>query len=371
MTKPTAIYIHIPFCTSRCGYCNFYSTTCVGQIDSYAAALCRAIETAPLDDREAVTLYLGGGTPSLMGTRLLDVLGAVRRRLPLAADAELTLEANPNTVDLPTLAALREGGYNRISFGLQAGDNGSLATLGRRHTVEQGADAVGLARRAGFENISVDLMLATPHQTVTQAQELCRYAVSLGVEHLSAYLLKIEQGTAFASSGMAQHCPDADASADIYLAACDELAAAGYRHYEVSNWARAGFESRHNSVYWQLGDYLGIGPSAFSLMNGKRFHFAPDLAGFVESPNPWSSVIYDEEGGGVDEYLLLSLRLAEGLDLSVLGSRYGIDASPIVSRAARLVTEGLLVAEKGSLRLTNRGFLVSNSVINYLLEVVC
>lgn len=367
---PISLYLHIPFCAQRCGYCNFFSTTRLDLGEEYIAALCRAIDTAPLDGREAVTVYFGGGTPSLLGVRLLTVLEAVRRRLPIAPNGEITLEANPATIDLDTLRALREGGFNRISFGLQADDDDSLRSLGRLHSAVQGREAVALARQAGFENISVDLMLATPGQDIPRAIALCKAAVELEVPHISAYLLKVEADTPFGQNHMERLCADSDGAADIYLAACTLLENSGYHHYEISNFARPGFESRHNTVYWQLGDYLGIGPSAHSLMDGRRFYCKSDLESFITSPDVWADRVEDGEGGGVEEYIMLSLRLAEGMSYNLLRDRYNVDIFALECRALLPIRHGLAVTRQGGsyLALTRQGFLVSNSIIGYLLE---
>ncbi|MEG1205493.1 MAG: radical SAM family heme chaperone HemW [Angelakisella sp.] len=366
--KPISLYLHIPFCVQRCGYCNFFSTTRTEQCGNYIAALGRAIATAPLDNREAVTLYFGGGTPSLLGEGLLTLLTAIRARLPIAADAEITLEANPATIDLPTLRKLREGGFNRISFGLQSDDDDSLRKLGRLHSAEQGRQSVALARQAGFTNISIDLMLGTPEQDMERAVALCKRAVELAPEHISAYLLKVEPDTPFGRKHMERFCADGDAAADLYLAACAVLEGSGYHHYEVSNFAKNGCESRHNNAYWKLTDYLGIGPSAYSFMDGRRFYFPSDLDAFTTAEDVWQSVVDDGTGGGVDEYVMLALRLAEGLSLPTLRQRYGIDTAPMEQRAALLQKQGLLVMTDERIILTDSGFLVSNSVINYLSE---
>lgn len=371
MNRPVAIYLHLPFCQSRCSYCNFYSTTRADLMDSYTDALCNAIAAAPLQEREAASLYFGGGTPSLLGSRLVRISEAVKNRLPLVRDAEITLEANPGTVTGALLLELREAGFNRISFGLQDNRNPALRQLGRTHTAEQGREAVSLARAAGFDNISVDIMLATPGQTVMNAAQLCRAAAELEVEHISAYLLKIEPDTPFGRTGIAADCPDADTSADIYLSACRTLRGMGYCHYEISNFCKPGRESRHNLAYWRLEDYLGIGPSAYSLMDGRRFHFAPSLEQFLVQRQPWNEVVYDEPGGGAQEYLMLSLRLAEGLDTAMLRERYGLDTTRLLNRAAELERRQLANLQGSRVTLTERGFLVSNSVICYLADGTC
>ncbi len=366
--RSLGLYFHIPFCLRRCPYCDFYSTTRLEDRAAYVRALCRAVETAPLDGCRAETIYFGGGTPSLLGEELLAVLEAVRRRLPVAEDAEITLEANPGAVTGPQLAALRRGGFNRVSLGLQAGEAAGLRALGRVHTAEEGARAVALCREAGFGNVSADIMLATPGQTLESALALAEWAAGLGVEHLSAYLLKIEPGTAFARAGTAALCPDGDRAADIYLAVSRRLGDLGLRHYEISNFARPGYESRHNTRYWRLGEYLGIGPSAHSFFGGRRFFFPPDLDGFLGAADPWSLPEDDGPGGGWEELVMLALRLADGLDLALARALDPGRTAALEGRAPLLEKNGLLAREGDRLALTEQGFLLSNEIIVRLLS---
>lgn len=367
--RPVGLYFHIPFCKSRCPYCDFYSTTALGRRGEYAAALARSVGTAPAGDGTApfaATVYFGGGTPYLLGERLLEVLEAADRRFPLAPGCEVTLEANPGDLELNTLRALRQGGFNRLSLGLQAGEAEGLRALGRRHTPEQSARGVALAREAGFGNLSVDIMLATPGQDPEKAIALAEYAAGLGPEHISAYLLKIEPGTPFHREGVAERCPGPDRAADLYLAVCRRLGELGYRHYEISNFAKPGYESRHNLAYWQLGEYLGFGPSAASCMEGRRFRLPGDLDRFLAAEDPWALSIDEGPAGGLLEYVMLSLRLVEGLELSRL-AEYGGDAAALLRRAAPLEKAGYLAVREGRLALTDRGFLLSNSIIGALL----
>ena len=365
--KPLSLYFHVPFCRSRCGYCNFVSSTTLHRRGAYLDALLDAVRQAPLDGYEAVTLYFGGGTPTLLGAGLLRVLEAVRARMPVAEDAEITLEANPGTIDLPLLQALRRGGFNRISFGLQDCSDEMLRLLGRCHTVEEGEAAVRMAKAAGFLNISVDFMLATPGQTPERARRNAKYALSLSVPHISSYLLKIEPGTPFDHRQMVRECPSEDTAADCYLAFYEELESAGYRHYEISNAALPGYESRHNSAYWLLSDYLGIGASAASCFEGKRFHFPDSIEEFITSKNPWELKINDGEGGDWEEAAMLALRLSSGLT-PALCAQYQQDYTALCCKAEPLAREGLLCCDTGHIALTDRGYLLSNSVILALLE---
>lgn len=364
--KPISLYFHVPFCRSRCGYCGFYSGCPLTLREPYTTALVQAVETAPLEGHEIQTVYFGGGTPTLLGMGLIAVLEAVRRRRPVAADVEITVEANPGTVTPKLLEELREVGFNRISFGLQDCEDEMLRLLGRGHTAAEGEAAVAMAKAAGFQNISADFMLATPGQTPKKAARLAEYGLSLGVPHLSSYLLKIEPGTAFDRMGMAQRCPDEDTAAECYLAYYKVLEQAGLRHYEISNAAQPGYESRHNTVYWQLGEYLGIGPGAASYHEGRRFRFREDMTQFLAAEDVWRLPLDDGPGGDWEEALMLSLRLAEGLT-PVLAARYGQDYAALLRRAEPLQKAGLLRADDERIALTDRGFLLSNSIIVALL----
>lgn len=365
--RPVSLYLHIPFCRTRCAYCGFVSGTALEKQQDYLDALCRTIASAPLDGCEAATIYFGGGTPTLLGEGLLTALASIRRRLPLTPDAEITLEANPGTVTPELLRSLREGGFNRISFGLQDSDDAVLRLLGRGHTASEGREAAAMARTVGFENISVDFMLATPGQTPEKARRLAEYGAALGVPHISSYLLKVEPGTPFFERHIERECPDADAAADCYLAFYEALEAAGYRHYEISNAAYPGFESRHNSAYWKLAEFLGIGPGAASFFDGRRFRFGDDTEAFITDPDPWKSVIDEGPGGGWEEAVMLALRLADGLSPE-LAAQYGQDYGALLRRASPLQKAGLLIAAPQRISLTDRGFLLSNSIILALTE---
>lgn len=361
------IYFHVPFCLQRCPYCNFYSTADLGLRCEFVRAAVQAVHLAPDPGRRVETVYFGGGTPSLLGAEIVTLLDAVAEHWSLAPDAEVTLECNPGTLQPGALKLWRTSGINRLSMGLQAGNNRDLATLGRIHTLEQGLQAVDDACNAGFDNISVDLMLATPDQTPEDALSAADLVAGLPVQHISVYLLTVEDGTPFAAPEISARCPDPDQAADIYLAVAGRLTEYGFAHYEISNFARPGFESQHNSRYWTLDDYLGIGPGAASFHGGRRFHFTPDLGAFLEDPDPWSSVIDDGPGGDWEEYLMLSLRMASGLNLGLAAEQYGQDPDALLKMAEPMVNRGLVEADSRHIRLTAQGFLVSNSVITAFL----
>ena len=354
------LYIHIPYCRSKCRYCDFYSTPCPdGVPEAYIDALCREMDrfspcgSTPL---RPDTLYFGGGTPSLLtpaqAARLIRAAGS-------APGAEITLEANPETVTPERLAAFRRAGVNRLSLGIQTARDDSLARLGRRHTAAQSRRALGMAVQAGFTDISGDLMLALPAYTMAELDETIALLAESGCTHISGYLLKIEPNTVFGKCPP-EALPGDDAAADFYLAAVEKLAALGYAQYEISNFARPGFESRHNRIYWDCGDYLGLGPTAHSCMGGKRFATPAGTAAFLAAP-----AVYEPQGEcTAEDYIMLQLRLSRGLSLSVLRARYGVSFSSEKLRFLQTLAEhGLAVFDGSVLRLTPRGMLVQNSIL--------
>ncbi len=364
------LYIHIPFCKAKCPYCDFYSVKFTEeQAEAYTAAVLRAMPLAPERDDPLDSIYFGGGTPVLLGAkRLLAMVEAARSRFSVTEDCEITLEANPAAMTLEELRLLREGGFNRISIGVQSAVDSQLKTLGRLHSSVEAVDSVKMARIAGFDNISVDLMLGTPEQTEEAIRLFCDSFCPL-VEHVSAYLLKVEEGTPFGRQHMERFCPDEDRSADLYLCAVEELAKRGFRQYEISNFAKDGLRSRHNSRYWDCSEYLGIGPAAHSFWEGERRFFGRDLEGFIAAENPWQLWELDAPGGDFFEYAMLRLRLTEGLLFASCSARYPeVDLAPLKAAAEPLVKHGLVTLDEQRLALTVQGFLVSNSVIGRLLE---
>ena len=352
------LYLHIPYCLAKCRYCDFYSAGASRAVpDEYVDALIARI--AAMCPGRPDTVYFGGGTPSLLSpTQAARLLNAAA---PLPG-AEITLEANPETVDEEKLAGFRAAGVNRLSLGVQTADDESLARLGRPHTAAQSRAALAAAKAAGFENITGDIMLALPHYTRGEFERTLALLAEGGATHISAYLLKIEPGTPFGKnppSGL----PEEDAAADFYLCAVDELAKAGYAQYEISNFARPGFEGRHNLIYWDCRDYLGLGPAAASCMEGKRFSFGRSTAEFLAGAAP----MQEGECTGAD-YIMLRLRLAEGLRLSLLKERYGLAFDEgRLAFIRRCVAAGYTVFDGDRLALTPKGMLVQNSILTELL----
>ena len=363
------LYVHVPYCVSKCPYCDFYSLPAGEEgMDRYTQAVIRALKDNPFGPRNADTLYFGGGTPILLGARRLGaILEAASSQYGLGSGSEITLEANPYSTLQGTLRELKAAGFNRVSFGLQSAIPSQLKILGRRHTAEDARTAVEDAFRAGFQNVSLDLMLGIPQQTAEDVESSIQFCADTGVQHISAYLLKIEPGTPFAARYREEDF-DPDLQADIYLRAVDRLESLGYRQYEISNFARPGFESRHNLKYWLLEPYLGVGPSAHSCLDGRRFYFPRDVESFSAAPSPFSLAVDDGPGGSLEEYLMLRLRLTQGVSLREAQIRYPqFDPAGFIRRARPLEAGGFLRATEEGFALTPQGFLASNEVIARLI----
>lgn len=368
LQSPLSLYVHVPFCASKCKYCDFYSLAAPERMDDYVDAMCRHLDAWGERCREyrVDTVYFGGGTPSLLGgARLTRLLGAAVRAFSVEENAEITVECNPDSMDAALLAALRGAGVNRLSVGVQSAHDGELRMLGRRHTFEEARRAVGEAYRYGFENLSLDLMYALPGQDEPRLLESVQALLALAPAHLSCYALKVEPGTPFARERIVQ--PDEDAQADMYLALCETLRAAGYEHYEISNWAKPGFRARHNAKYWDLSSYLGIGPSAHSLLGGRRFAYDRSLDAFLAGQPP----VQEDEVDGFSpalEFLMLALRTADGVVPEAFEARFGVPFAPYARRLRFFEPHGLTRFESDRWRLTEQGFLLSNSILTDVLS---
>ena len=314
--------------------------------------------------RAADTLYLGGGTPSLLGGARIEALVQTARDCYGLRGAEVTVECNPSDADGRLFEMLAQAGVNRISLGLQSAVEAERKALGRRAGVKEAAESIRLARAVGIPNLSLDLMLGIPGQTAESLRRSIDFCVQAGVRHISAYLLKIEEGTLFARRRASLALPEEDAVCDLYEQACESLEAAGFRQYEISNFARPGFESRHNLKYWNAEEYLGLGASAHSFLEGKRFFYLRDLPAFLRGEEP----IQDGEGGSFEEYAMLRMRLAGGLQEGAVRQRSGCGIPPKMRESARRMEQyGLVSQDEDGIRLTRKGFLLSNTVIAELL----
>lgn len=362
------LYLHIPFCKSKCNYCNFYSFCAdENEYDAYTDALIRSLEKngERYSDRIIDTVYFGGGTPSVLGTdRLCRILQTALNCFQIASEAEITTEMNPTSAESVNFARLKQAGFNRISFGLQSANDNELKRLGRRHSAEEAKEVIQKAKDAGFENLSLDLMLAIPEQTKESLKHSVDFAASCGVQHISAYILKIEEGTPFYRMKDSLSLPCDDEQARIYEYSVEQLEKNGFSQYEISNFAKKGCESRHNLRYWYDEEYLGLGPSAHSFIDKNRFFYPDSLEDFYAD-----KTVFESYGGDSDEYIMLRLRLKEGLNFRMYRERFKKDIDiQLLNRASALLSEQLVELSDDSLRLTVKGFLVSNAIIAYLLN---
>lgn len=377
VTKSLGIYIHVPFCRSKCQYCDFYSlggSRDKTMTDRYMQALASHFKEAGALSREyeVDTIYFGGGTPSFYGAAgLVRIFNELQRRFNISPDAEITFEANPDSVALHMLQTLHNEGFNRMSLGVQNDEDEVLKKLGRPHTYEQAINAVRQARQAGFQNISVDLMYGLPNQTFAQWKQTLMHVMDLEPDHVSCYGLKIEPGTPMWEYKDCINLPDGDDQADMYLYTCDRLDELGYQQYEISNFARMGFESRHNLKYWTGGEYLGFGPSAASDFAGKRFTIVRDLAGYCDGILSGGAVLSEceeippRERAG--EYLMLRLRTAQGIDSEEYIRSFLLPFRPLEQLLQKCKELGFAKQDDTRWRLTPKGMLVSNSILSELL----
>ena len=374
---PLGIYVHVPFCRSKCQYCDFYSLTTKDDnlLDGYLDAVCDHIkEAGPLAPNYKVdSIYFGGGTPSFFGADgLAIILTAIRRCFDVTADAEITFEANPDSVNDKLLHRLRAEGFNRVSLGIQCDNDEILKRIGRPHTYAQAVSAFQRIRKAGFRNISVDLIYGLPGQTLQSWQDTLDHVLQLNPEHISCYGLKLEEGTPLYEYREYANLPDDDAQADMYLAAVETLRGRGFKQYEISNFCRKGLQSRHNLKYWTGGEYLGFGPSASSDFAGKRFTLVRDLHTYILGIREGGEVMEDvqeiplRERAG--EYLMLRLRTSLGINREEYERMFLLPFDPL-EQVLRKHESYYHTAQDGDGRwfLTAKGFLTSNDIISDLL----
>lgn len=360
--KPIGLYLHVPFCVRKCGYCDFYSVCDMSLADAYTDRLCHDIERL---DVTADTIYIGGGTPSLLGSerlsRILQAAGRIK-----TADCEVTVEVNPGDpldVLLPSLAA---AGANRLSIGMQSHNDIILNMLTRRHSAADVERAVRLARDSGFRNLSLDVMLGVEGLTLQILKDTLDFCRDAQADHVSAYMLKIEEGTPFAAAIGSMTLPNEDETAEQYLFTCDTLQRYGFEQYEISNFAKGGKRSRHNMKYWNLDEYIGLGPAAHSYYKGKRFFYPRDLRHYLNAGDPTE----DGRGGDFEEYVMLRLRLSDGLIFADALERYPHQNGRLEEmrhKAAPFERAKLLTLDGKKIALQPKGFLVSNSIISELL----
>lgn len=379
----TRLYIHVPFCLRKCPYCAFVSQEgSPGQRETYVELLLAEMRLAHAEtpnDRLLESVYFGGGTPSLLEpSQTGRILSLANSLFDLSPHAEITLEANPGTVDEEKLAGFRCSGVNRLSLGVQSLHDPLLGLLGRIHSAAQAEQAVKAARAAGFDNIGIDLIHSLPGQTMEMWRHDLRRALGLAPEHLSIYGLTIEEGTPFARRyADGRDLPDEDLSADMFLAADELLTGAGYEHYEIANYALPGFHSQHNSGYWRRDGYLGLGAGAHSFLRGTghgiRFGNTSDPEEYARAVTqgamPRQDRVELSHEDAVAEFMFLGLRMAAGVSFGDFRREFGMELPVRFGKELEELTRlGLLTMDTRGVRLTSRGMLLSNQVFARFLE---
>jgi len=376
--RPLSIYIHVPFCQKRCTYCDFATFT--GQ-DEQMPAYVAAVETemrrraGHLGRPPAQTVFLGGGTPSLLPPDLLErLLDAVRAHFTLDPAAEITMECNPGTLDEAKLRAIRAAGVNRLSFGVQSLNDGILHTIGRIHSAAEAIEAFAAARRRGFDNLNGDLIFALPGQDMANWQQTLAGLVALDLPHYSLYALTPEEGTPLWRSLARGELtvPVSDRAAEMYEWARDYMAAHGYEHYEISNWAKPGWESRHNAAYWVQTPYLGFGVSAHGYYDGERRGNVRGLAGYLRrvenGEDPAATVEAIDAARARSDGMIFGLRLIDGIERAVYRRQHGVDPCDIwPGEVALLQAQGLLAVTPERIALTREAHLLGNYVWEHFL----
>ena len=381
--KRLGLYVHIPFCISKCAYCDFTSSAEHSDelISNYISAVIAHMEQYRLaaSSYEPDTVFIGGGTPTCIPTgELLRLIRAIKKNFRLTKRAEFTVEANPATVTYRSLVRMRRAGVNRLSMGLQSAHENELKALSRMHTRHDFVDSFKMARAAKYNNINVDLMFGIPHQTTDSLLHTIRYVSKLGPDHISLYDLKIEPGTPFHRNyeSIAPYLPNEDEEADMYVRAIELLRDNGYLQYEISNFARPGHMCAHNLKYWNCDEYLGFGVSAHSYFNGNRFSFTGDIDKYIRAVAVRESKIKitDEceavaERERMGEYIMLRLRLTAGIDDREFAKKFGFSFSILYGeKCKKYVSGGFMNARGGIYSLTPAGMFVSNYILSDILE---
>ena len=361
------IYLHIPFCKKKCPYCDFYSICNLSLKENYVSALIKSIEFYSDKNKCVDSIYFGGGTPSLLSTDdISSILHSVQNNFHVE-NPEITLEANPSSLSKTYLERLLKTGVNRLSIGVQSLDDNELSCLGRLHSKNQAISVIEDAKSAGFKNISADLMIGISHQTDASLIQSIEKLSELGVTHISSYLLKIEENTHYYEIKDKLNLPDDDEMADRYLLSVETLSRFGYKQYEISNFSKEGFESKHNLKYWRLEEYLGLGPGAHSFYNNERFYFERNLNSFLEMARNENFTPFSNGAPNLkEEYVMLSLRLHDGISLKK-AKELGIDTSLILSVSQPFIKAGYMILNGENLYFTPKGFLVSNEIISKLI----
>ena len=372
--KELGLYLHIPFCRQKCLYCDFCSFPKpeAELVASYVDALCRDIERYAdrCRNRLVDTVYFGGGTPTLLPISEFEkIFSSLAKSFSISDNAEISSECNPATADREYLSALRSLGVNRLSVGLQSANENELRALGRIHTYSDFVELYRNARDAGFENISADLMYGIPEQTQESFKKTLFELVYLAPEHISAYGLKVEEGTPFGKMADRLILPDEDIEYEMYVDCTNYLLKNGYAKYEISNFARAGFESRHNIKYWKGDDYIGLGVSAHSYFEGVRYSNSRDIKGYIAGADITDEKRKIPPSEQMTEYTMLGMRMSEGVDILEFRKRFGVDFDSVYGeKLKKYIDGGYVLANDKCRAFSDKGFFVSNFILSDILE---
>jgi len=370
---PEAVYIHIPFCTNKCHYCDFNSYVLKGQpVDAYLEALEREMEATVRDMPPGTirTIFVGGGTPTVLTPEQMErFLAAVRRHFPeLAPDYEFTMEANPGTTDLDKLRVMREGGVNRLSFGVQSFDAGLLHAIGRIHSVDDVYRSVDNARAAGFDNVSIDLIFGLPNQTIAQMTDTLDRALELKLPHHSIYSLKVEENTLFHTLYERGELPlpKEEEEVEMFRVIMERMRQAGYEQYEISNFAKPGYESKHNTVYWRNESYYGLGAGAHGYVRGVRHVNVKGVQPYIDATKTALPTLEASEVGeaeAMEDFMMVGLRLLRGVRRSDFRAQFGRELDDVFGPTIRsLLAQRLLEESAEGYRLTETGIFLGNEV---------
>ena len=372
--KGLGLYIHIPFCARKCNYCDFYSLPhSRAEEEEYIAALCDHIkgDSVLYKDCAFDTVYIGGGTPSVLSPESLErLVSTVKSCLNLTQGGEFTIEVNPCSVTEEKLLAYKSLGINRLSMGVQSANDSELSCLGRLHTKDGAERAYNLARFCGFDNISLDLMFGLPNQSLGDFKNSLDFVLSLSPEHISAYGLKIEKNTPFGRMQNSLSLPCEDEEYDMYTVLCDTLLGKGYEQYEISNFSKKGYRARHNVKYWLAQEYVGFGPSAHSYFNGVRYYYSSDLASYISGNRKKINEEAEapDEIEKMDEYVMLRLRLCDGVDVKEFKDAFNKDFLCEYPGVLDYVKSGHMTSQNGKVAFTKEGFFVSNYILSNVLH---
>ena len=376
--KKLGLYIHIPFCERKCDYCDFYSITDFVDYVRFTDSILLQMEdySKLTADYEIDSIYIGGGTPTVLPVkRMLEIIDGIYRNFNVVPEAEFTMEANPATVNYKMLKKYRKAGVNRLSFGLQSAVDSELETLTRIHSFDDFAESMDIARSAGFHNINVDLMFGIPGQTKQSLAHSIERVCDMSPKHISLYGLKFEDGTPFATRKDSFTLPDEDTEYDMYKYAIDYLAFRGYWQYEISNFSAEGYKCRHNIKYWNCDEYLGIGPAAHSYFDGKRFSYKRNVDMYMDAleyVEAGIDIIEEnreiDEHEKINEYIMLRLRLTQGLNVNEFKYRFNKDFTEMFEKELKLYMDnGFMQFENGHYSFTPKGMYVSNYILSTLM----